>query len=314
MARTPTGNRHQTIHCDICGEDYASTYKRCPFCDGRPPEEEGASPRRKRGKRTNNRGGGYSSGPSPMKIFTTILSLALIVAAVCIVVSIVKPMIDKGKTPPATSATPAPTASTPPSAEPSTPPEPAVPADQTATGFTLDKSDFTMSFYGESHPIKVTFTPAGSKGYIEWTSSNPEVVSVDENGNVKAIGKVNGVSRATITATLKGTQVSQTCIARCSFEAPSGAGTAVAPSTAPSGGGTTSSNAKLNYSDFTMRAGTTVQMSVSGATGTPVWSIGNTAVATVSETGLVTMVGKGNTTLTCTINGQTLTCVVRCSG
>lgn len=86
-----------------------------------------------------------------------------------------------------------------------------------------------MSFYGESHPIKVTFTPAGSKGYIEWTSSNPEVVSVDENGNVKAIGKVNGVGRATITATLKGTQVSQTCIARCSFEAPARRGTRRGP-------------------------------------------------------------------------------------
>ena len=25
--------RNEMIHCENCGEDYASTYKRCPFCD-----------------------------------------------------------------------------------------------------------------------------------------------------------------------------------------------------------------------------------------------------------------------------------------
>ena len=107
MARTPT--RNQMIHCDICGEDYAATYKRCPFCDGRPPEAEDNRPSRRTGRRmtTNTRGGGYSSGPTPAKIISTVVSLAFIVAAVCIVVSIVKPMIDRGSTPPLTSATPA---------------------------------------------------------------------------------------------------------------------------------------------------------------------------------------------------------------
>ena len=49
MARTPT--RNQMIHCDICGEDYAATYKRCPFCDGRPPEAEDNRPSRRTGRR-----------------------------------------------------------------------------------------------------------------------------------------------------------------------------------------------------------------------------------------------------------------------
>ena len=40
-------------------------------------------------------------------------------------------------------------------------------------------------------------------------------------------------------------------------------------------------------------------------------AIRNTSVATVSGDGTVTHVGKGNTTLTCTVDGQTLTCIVR---
>ena len=27
------GPRPTMIHCEYCGEDYASTYKHCPFCD-----------------------------------------------------------------------------------------------------------------------------------------------------------------------------------------------------------------------------------------------------------------------------------------
>ncbi len=31
MARART----RLIHCDNCGEDYAATYRRCPFCDAK---------------------------------------------------------------------------------------------------------------------------------------------------------------------------------------------------------------------------------------------------------------------------------------
>ena len=32
------------IHCDRCGEDYAASYKSCPFCDEMEYEEEGRPP------------------------------------------------------------------------------------------------------------------------------------------------------------------------------------------------------------------------------------------------------------------------------
>lgn len=36
MAKNIHGTRSDLIHCDNCGEDYSSTYKRCPFCGARP--------------------------------------------------------------------------------------------------------------------------------------------------------------------------------------------------------------------------------------------------------------------------------------
>lgn len=39
-------NRGDLIHCDECGEDYASTYRRCPFCNAKPSRRPraGAAP------------------------------------------------------------------------------------------------------------------------------------------------------------------------------------------------------------------------------------------------------------------------------
>lgn len=209
MARKPgnTQNKNKTIHCDICGEDYAATYKRCPFCEGVPPEEQ-----EKRGKsstRTNTRGGGYSK-TTPQQMLVTVVSLALIVAAVCIVVSILMPLISNGEPVPSTAPSAAPTASATPTASPA----PAIPADQTATGLTLDKTEFTISDrYPEPVTIHVNYLPAGSVGYVEWTSSDESVATVNEEGVVTAVGK----GQATITATLAGGAASAECLVRSSI-------------------------------------------------------------------------------------------------
>ena len=122
------------------------------------------------------------------------------------------------------------------------------------------------------------------------TTHNEESITKTENG------------QTTITASLAN-GVSQTCTVRCNFTA------------ASSGSGTSSSSGSLslNRTDFTLqRSGETFRMKVSGTSSAPSWSIGDTSVATVSSDGTVTAVGEGNTTLTCTVDGQTLTCIVRC--
>ena len=231
------------------------------------------------------------------------VSLALIVAAVIIVFTIIRPLVAKGdvdgpadNTTPVESVTPTPDASpseTEPAGE-STPPVAETPGDtipegQTATGFTLSKSEFTLSDkWPNPITLTVTFIPDGSAGKITWSSSDPEVVSVDENGKVSHGSKQGS---ATITATMAG-GVTQTCLVHNS-----GASGALS----------------LNRTDFTLEAGQAFQVKVSGTSSTPTWSIGNTAVATVSGDGTVKHVGKGQTTLTCTVDGKTLTCIVRCN-
>ena len=322
-SKQPRSNRPAMKHCEYCGEDYAATYKHCPFCDEVPidpdaPDGEGG--RASRGGRrlaTNTRGGGYGRGLSPLRILSIVIPLAIIIAAAIIVVSTIIPMVTKGNSVtdpdtlesvlPVESVTPTGGETTDPSPSPS--PTETIPADQTATGFTLNYSEFSMSNrYPDPVTLVVTFVPAGSTGTITWTSSDPEVVSVDENGTVSPGSKTGS---ATITATMAG-GVTQTCLVRNSVT--SSGGSTTEPSQSPSGGGTASATLSLNRTDFTLSSAyPSYQVKVSGTSSTPTWSIANTGVATVSADGTVTYVSRGQTTLTCTVDGQTLTCIVRCS-
>lgn len=74
------------------------------------------------------------------------------------------------------------------------------------------------------------------------------------------------------------------------------------------------SGAKLNREDFTLNAGESFQMTVSGTTAAPTWSIKNSAVATVSESGVVKGVGAGDTTVYAKVGDRTLECIVRVKG
>ena len=74
------------------------------------------------------------------------------------------------------------------------------------------------------------------------------------------------------------------------------------------------SGAKLNREDFTLNAGESFQMTVSGTTAAPTWSIKHSAVATVSESGVVKGVGAGDTTVYAKVGDRTLECIVRVKG
>ena len=316
-SRRSRDDRPKMIHCEYCGEDYASTYKHCPFCDEVPLDDEDFdgdedSPRRVRGGKrlvTNTRGGGYGRGPSPLRLVGIIISLAIIIAAVIIVISVIIPLVTKGSsvTDPSTVESVMPTDSAQPSIEPTDSPEPTetIPADQTATDFTLSLTEFSLSNrYPDPITLTVTFIPEGSTGTITWTSSDPEVASVDETGKVSAGTKTGN---ATITATMPG-GVTHTCLVHNSVT------TGASTSTGSGSGTTTSTALSLNRTDFNLsKTYPSFQVEVSGTSSTPVWSIGNSAVATVSGDGTVTYVGKGTTTLTCTVDGKTLTCTVRCT-
>ncbi len=323
--RRSTGTRPEVVRCPYCGEDYSVTYKRCPFCDGKPAPESSfeddppAEGRRSGGKRlvSNTRGGGYGGGGwGPLRIVGTVVSLGLIVAAVWIVVSVVSPLVNRGSSlnsdqpssPPVTSSSAAPTGSPDSSAspaptggvEPTRSPEPSgtIPASQTATSFTLNRKDFTLSQAGEVWNLGPAFLPAGSTGTLTWSSSKPEVATVSDSGIVTAVAP--GV--ATITATMAG-GYTQECIVRCTW-------------TGASSGDSGSAAATLtpSHSDVTLyKAGESFRFRVSGTDSTPVWSTSNSGVASVDGSGTVTAVSKGTCNVTATVDGQTFTCIVRCN-
>jgi uncharacterized protein YjdB len=142
-----------------------------------------------------------------------------------------------------------------------------------------------------------TFTsgPANITPQVNWTSSNTGAVTVDQSGVVTAVA----TGTAQITATDPTTQI-QSFITLTTT-------------------GATLSSIAITPQDPSIVAGTTLQMTASGTFSdgtvqdlTPFvnWTIGNSAVATVSPVGLVTAVSSGNVPLTALdaqtqIQGQT---------
>ncbi len=229
-----TRNKDELVQCEYCGEMYSTTYKHCPFCNedgtGKWDDPDAADgPRPTGGKRllSGGPGGGWSLGT----IVGGIVSLILIIAAICIVVSIVKPLLGGGKPTPTPSAPPSasqpvvesqPVESQPVESQPveSTEPTPSVepsvaptPDASGPTDFTLNSTDFTFFSAGEFFNMKVTFTPSGATAPVVWSTSNAKVATVSENGRVVAVGK--GTCR--VKATVEGVG-EKTCIVRCNFK------------------------------------------------------------------------------------------------
>ena len=165
------GTRSALIHCPNCGEDYSVTYKRCPFCD-----EKAASQRRsgegeagdayeedlpQGGKRLASPGGGGGFGRWPVsKIVRTVLSLAVILAAVWIVATQIVPLVSRSQVgTPGTSAPPASTqpVDTPPVTD-SPAPETTAPVDETETPQPSETipAGQTVAFVGPSGGGKTT--------------------------------------------------------------------------------------------------------------------------------------------------------------
>jgi len=281
-------------------------------------------------------------GPSIGQILAVILALGLFAAAVFLIFSIVKPLL--------TTQPPLPTQSTsvnesvqpsdavpsesmalaesaPPeesavsSADPAWTDEPVVsdppavsPAPNEATvlptSFQLSSEDFTFNAPGQSYRVAVTFQPLGSFATVTWTSSNPNVATVSADGRVTAVSK----GTVTVTASVEGLG-QRTCIVRCALNTTTVPSTQTGQTqTGQETPGTAQSSLKLNRADFTLsRKGETFQMRVTGTNEQATWASSNGNVATVSSNGTVTAVGRGNCTITATVGGQTLKCIVRCS-
>ena len=72
---------------------------------------------------------------------------------------------------------------------------------------TLNKNTLSLEV-DDDETLIATVTPAGSGLTVVWTSSDPSIATVDSNGSVTAVA----VGSATITATIDGTEISDSCI------------------------------------------------------------------------------------------------------
>lgn len=175
--------------------------------------------------------------------------------------------------------------------EPEPEPEPVVwdyaAAKALPDGITLSTHDFTLRTLGESATIRVT---GGSDGPFTWISQNPDVASVDDNGTITAAS--HGTVNVIVTDGVK----KGLCVARMIT-------------------GATSTDAKLNVSDFTRTVEEgEYQLKVSGVSAPITWTTEDASVATVDENGLVFPVGKGRTRIRAAWDEGYLICVVRVPG
>ena len=167
---------------------------------------------------------------------------------------------------------------------------------QAGEGIALNKSKMGLQLIsGQTVSEKLTATLLKITGDVEWTTSNPEVATVGNDGTVTAVA----VGKTTITAkvTSNGKEYSSTCEVEVTTE----------PVT----------NVELSATTGTLDIGQILTLT---ATVTPstasnqgvTWSTSDSNVATVAN-GVVTAVGAGSATITATANdgsGYNATCAI----
>lgn len=292
------------LHCDRCGEEYSSTYHKCPFCQEAAAERRGR-PIYRHGKRLSKK--------QRMAGAFGVMKLVAAAAALCVLLVIffgddiaqfMGIRTQQGNDTPQqdtqqnmqnnqTQDNSQSGENTPDDVTP--PPDTGDNGDGENNGGTGDGGDvviqpLTLNQSAITIPAGETarITAIGGSGEIVWTSSNENIATVED-------GAVTGVAGGTVTITATTGEEQVSCTVTVTGD----------PWVSPA-------NLSLNYTDFTLKDGDPpVKMKVKGTDSTVVWTSSNVNVATVDSDGVVRRVGKGNCTITAEVDGQTLTCIVR---
>lgn len=181
------------------------------------------------------------------------------------------------------------------------------------TGVRLSMPSYAFNTVGERLLLTVTKQPANTTDHVIFTSSDPQIASVDADGLVVAVA--NGTVIITVTCG----EFSATCEITCDVGVeptyppiPTDPNHTTNPTTGTTRPTEPKVNLELTSSDITMkRAGETHNLyngELDPASIT--WTSSDTKVATVSN-GIITAVANGTATITAEYQGQTKTCIVR---
>lgn len=187
------------------------------------------------------------------------------------------------------------------------------------TGLSLDGSVEELTFAGQYRRISVRVTPENTTDQVTYTSNDTNVVTVDENGHVTAVGEGQ-----TVIVISCGSKRIETPIVVKYAESATEASTDASDATTASGTDTAVATPAPGNILALKRNGKTVSDVTIGQIGVyitleldndiPVesvkWSTSDSSVATVYN-GNVTAIGKGNCVIRAEYNGQTAECVVR---
>lgn len=256
------------LKCPKCGELFSDSYKSCPFC---LEDEEYFNGKKikKHGRRVEKHKAPSILGPAMVLVVLLLvgyLGYAFLGGTIAEWFGDEKPGIDQ------------PVNDDDPVKDPDNKdPKPLV-------AITLDQTSLVIK-----KEETAQLTASGAEG-ITWSSSNKDVVTVDETGKLTAVG----VGSATITA-MADDATSAACVV--TVEAPA------KDLTLQSIYGT--------RDDISISVGGGAPMEVVGTDSTVQWSTEDSSIATVDSDGYVKGVRSGRTKVIATVDGQTLTCIVR---
>ncbi|MBE6943495.1 MAG: hypothetical protein E7453_04450 [Ruminococcaceae bacterium] len=282
------------IVCDVCGAAYPETSSRCPVCGSvryNTPEAETdttVTPRAEREERPapSRKPSTQRSRKSSKKNGPNVKLIAIIAAVVVLGVVLVALLLSNPG-----SDTPDPTV--PPTLPPTEPPtNPNVPC----TGITLSDTTVVFDTVSATKQLSAVCAPADTTDRLVFTTSDPTVVTVDEVGELVAIGPGN----ATITVICG--DITATCEVQCTMQPET------EPPTEPD------ASISLNREDFTLFAAGEKWKVYNGTIDVSLvtFTSSNDSVVTFIN-GIATAVAPGTATIYAEYEGQKLACIVRCS-
>lgn len=147
------------------------------------------------------------------------------------------------------------------------------------TSLKINSKEITM-LSGKTRQLTARITPTNTTESVSWYSTDTSVVVVDDSGRITTVGP--GTADVVVSGGLN--NVEGTC---------------------------TVHSMAISQSSITLEQYDTFDLAVDGAVKTVSWRTGNPRVATVTSAGHIVGRMAGTTTITATVDGKTLTCVVR---